>query len=102
MLFFGRKLIKIASNQIREKDFRWVPYFVMCTICQIYLSLTHIQRFIHEIYQMGTSKKIYIYVYYKETSGLVLRIHVSILLSVVVLCYSKHERLRSCWDCQLT
>ena len=71
MLFFGRKLIKIASNQIREKDFRWVPYFVMCTICQIYLSLTLIQRFIHEIYQMGTIKKD-IYVYYKETSGLVL------------------------------
>ena len=60
MLFFGRKLIKIASNQIREKDFRWVPYFVMCTICQIYLSLTLIQRFIHDIYQMGTIKKRYI------------------------------------------
>lgn len=35
--FLWPKTQKIARNHTRDKEFRWVPYFVMCTICVIYL-----------------------------------------------------------------
>ena len=52
---------------------------------------------------MGTIKKRYIYVFTSRERDQWLSVaNTCILLSVVVLCYSKHELLRSCWDCQLT